>query len=86
MTSKMKVKTDGSDIKVDLKRVSPKIMTVMGYGIAMTILSDSDSKEGQALIEGLLDGILEALEVKGVDLLNDQEEEEEETLQESFPY
>lgn len=78
MTSKMKVKTDGSDIKVDLKGVSPKIMTVMGYGIAMTILSDSDSKEGQALIEGLLDGILEALEVKGVDLLNDQEEEEEE--------
>ena len=87
LSSKMKVKTNGKDLKVELKRVSPKIMNVMGYGIAMTILSGSDSKEGQALIEGLLDGILDALEKKGVDLLNDQEEEEEEEyFQESFPY
>lgn len=77
MTSKIKVKTDGSDIKVNLKRVSPKIMNVMGFGIAMTILSDLDSKEGQALVNGLLKGILDALEEKGVDIINVEEEEEE---------
>lgn len=86
LSSKMKVKTNGRDLKVELKKVTPKMMDVMGYGVAKTILSGSDSKEGQALVEGLLKGILDALEEKGVDILNVKEEEEEEEDFQCFPY